>query len=166
MSLHHDLAWWGVTLSIVALVLMVPAAILANVVTPKIQNWWASRSRASLVKRIDKLERRRDGWEHFELITPTEEIVLNSIQILLACVIPGVFGIGYVAISSLFEHSKDPAIIIILFVLLLAAFLAMWGAQQITQYREPRSSRSRDYLKRELEMLKLVLAKKTARQTD
>jgi hypothetical protein len=63
MWLHHDLAWWGVFLGGLALVLMFPANIVANLVPPKLKNWWAERSVASTRERIEKLKKQLADYE-------------------------------------------------------------------------------------------------------
>jgi O-antigen/teichoic acid export membrane protein len=63
MFLGHDLAWWSFVLTIVGLILMFPAAIVANILTPKLQNWWAQRSLSSLKKRIDTIDKQLNDCE-------------------------------------------------------------------------------------------------------
>jgi len=75
MFLGHDASWWGVALALVALVLMLPASLLANFLTPLLLplllNWAATWNRTSLEKRIAKLE---NQWAKFEKYTPIDEV--------------------------------------------------------------------------------------------
>ncbi len=56
MGLPKDLGTWGVIIGIIALVLAYPLSLLANITSPRLQNWWAARSRRSLAARIKVLE--------------------------------------------------------------------------------------------------------------
>jgi hypothetical protein len=50
-----DLGTWGFIISIICLVLMYPMGLLINLTSPKVQDWWAARSRRSLEKQIASL---------------------------------------------------------------------------------------------------------------
>jgi hypothetical protein len=80
MWLHKDLGWWGFVLSIVALILLYPMGVLVNVTTPKLQNWWAARSQASLQKRIRTLQAELARIERLQRITLTEDLTLLGIE--------------------------------------------------------------------------------------
>src|ERR1039458_4719054 len=54
--LPKDKATWGFWISIFTLFVAVPFGIVANLLTPKIRDWWAARSRRSLAARIEVLE--------------------------------------------------------------------------------------------------------------
>jgi hypothetical protein len=56
MWMGHDGTWWSLMMGALALALMLPVAVLANILTPKLQDWWAQRSMVSLSNRIQKLE--------------------------------------------------------------------------------------------------------------
>ncbi len=71
-----DLGTWGFILSLVALVLLYPAGVLVNLTTPKIKNWWASRSQATLKKRIHILQSRLSVMETVPVCTDFEDMVL------------------------------------------------------------------------------------------
>jgi hypothetical protein len=80
MLLGHDLGWWSFALTIFGLILMFPAAIIANIVTTKLQNWWAQRSLSSLKRRIDKIEAQLSTYESkYGLISDVEELTLYSL---------------------------------------------------------------------------------------
>jgi len=53
---NDQLAFWGFVLALAALLATVPLAILGNILTPKVKDWWASRSFKSLQSRIARLE--------------------------------------------------------------------------------------------------------------
>jgi hypothetical protein len=53
MWIPKDAATW---LAVIALILVIPFNFFSSWAYPKLQNWWAARSRKSLQKRIDKLK--------------------------------------------------------------------------------------------------------------
>src|SRR6266550_4235035 len=83
MWMHHDLAWWGVFLAVVALIAMLPVSILANILTPKLKNWWAERSEASTRKRIETLEKILADYEqNYKELSASEDYILKGIEAL------------------------------------------------------------------------------------
>lgn len=159
MFLHHDLAWWGFALGVLALILMIPAAIFANAITPKIQNWWASRSRASLLKRIDSLAGRLRKWERNAAVTETEDILLSAVQTILLCLSAGLLAVGLAGTQFLHRFQSTEYFPFVL-LLVLVAFLGAIGAQRVHHFREPRSPQARAFLKREIESLRAKLETK------
>ena len=69
--LPHDLGTWAFILSVLAIVLMYPVGLVINLTTPLVQNWIAKRSKASLEKRISKLETTLTELEQYP---PTDEV--------------------------------------------------------------------------------------------
>lgn len=80
MWLGHDLGWWAFVFTVVGLFLMLPVSMAANVLTPKLQNWWAERSAASLRKRIRRLQVKLDRYERTPLFSHFEYSALFSIE--------------------------------------------------------------------------------------
>jgi hypothetical protein len=80
MWLHHDLAWWGVFLGALALVLMFPANIVANLVTPKLKNWWAERSVASTRERLEKLKKQLADYEQHPELSELKDWALKTLE--------------------------------------------------------------------------------------
>jgi hypothetical protein len=78
--LAKDPGWWGFWISILALLGAYPLSLLANLTSPRIQNWWAARSRASLEKRIAQLEAALAAMQHDESITNVESYTLFRID--------------------------------------------------------------------------------------
>jgi hypothetical protein len=88
MLSHHDLAWWGVFLTVAGLILMLPVAIVANILTPKLKNWWAERSITSTQKRIEALEKHlADCLSKYGQLSDGEDSILKGIVAL------GMFGV-------------------------------------------------------------------------
>ena len=52
-----DFGFWGFALSVVALVLIIPLGIVVNILTPKVQNWWATTSQGRFSRRVAELKR-------------------------------------------------------------------------------------------------------------
>jgi hypothetical protein len=79
---HRDLGWWAFWISILALGSSFPLNVLANLFTPRFQNWLAGWSRASLQKRIAKLEIQLTEIEAREPITAIESYTLRRMELL------------------------------------------------------------------------------------
>ena len=77
---HKDLGWWAFWISLLALISAFPLSVLANLASPKIRNWWASRSRAALQKRIAVLESDLAHMQEGEPITNVESFMLSSVE--------------------------------------------------------------------------------------
>jgi hypothetical protein len=75
-----DPGTWGLYISVIALVLIVPLGILTNVLTPKLQNWWAGRSKASLEKRIEKLKHDLLVFKTSVLLTEAEQQIFRGLE--------------------------------------------------------------------------------------
>ena len=46
----------GILIAVVSILLAIPLSVVANLFTPILRNWWASRSAKTLIRRIEKLE--------------------------------------------------------------------------------------------------------------
>jgi len=77
--LPHDVGTWGLILGILTLLTAIPLGIASNLLAPKLQNWWASRSIASLQKRIEKLETRLAEVEATPLYSNFEWVAMRGI---------------------------------------------------------------------------------------
>ena len=84
MLWHHDSGWWALFLAVIGLLLMFPCSMAANIVTPKLQNWWAERSAASTRKRIQKLQDElATREEEYPEISEAEHYVLVGIEFIV-----------------------------------------------------------------------------------
>jgi hypothetical protein len=70
----------GIILAIVAIVLMYPVGVLINMTTPAIHLWIATRTRTSLVKRIERLEAELKALEEFPAIDEVQDETLWDIR--------------------------------------------------------------------------------------
>jgi hypothetical protein len=57
MFLGHTANWWGITLAVTSIVLTIPFAIFANIITPGIVNWLSRSTKSSLARRLTKLKK-------------------------------------------------------------------------------------------------------------
>lgn len=160
MSLHHDLAWWGVALGVLALLLMFPVGITTTILGPKIQNWWASRSRVSLMARIDNLEASLKTCEGLPTLSDAENIMLRGIEILLWAVglIPLITFLLVCSVTSAALRFRS-VMLIVLVISVWNGYLN-WNAIKVGSFRKFRSSENRGILRREIDSLKAKLEKK------
>jgi predicted PurR-regulated permease PerM len=84
MWLRHDFGWWGFVFGLTALILAVPLAITANLLTPPLRNWWAERSVESTRSRLIKLETQLTEYEtKFAQISEAEDWTLRGVEFLM-----------------------------------------------------------------------------------
>jgi len=77
--LPKEKATWGIILAIAAIILAFPLSLLANLITPKIRDWWAQRSVAALRARIAMLEQELAKRQVYELLPDGEESIMLTI---------------------------------------------------------------------------------------
>jgi hypothetical protein len=92
-----DSATWSLYISIAAVILIVPLGILTNVITPKLQNWWAGRSRASLTRRVHKLRCELAMFQESVLLTEVEQHLFKAFESIMKFV----WFVGYFVLSTL-----------------------------------------------------------------
>jgi hypothetical protein len=73
---HKALDWWALVLAVVSLVLLLPASIFANLITPKVKDWWTEGSQALLLKRIAALEEELGRGAAIPPISEVEDFIL------------------------------------------------------------------------------------------
>jgi hypothetical protein len=78
--LSNDKATWGIVLGILAIMLAFPLSLVANLVAPKIRNWWARRSAAALSRRIARLETELANAKKYASISDGEALILDFMQ--------------------------------------------------------------------------------------
>jgi hypothetical protein len=107
LHMPRDLGTWGFILSITALLLMYPVGVLINLTSPGIRNWWAARSRKSLTKRIDILQRQLQRAEALTALSEFENETLWRFEKLVAFV-GGAFHLLYGIVFFLLEKLVKP----------------------------------------------------------
>jgi hypothetical protein len=80
--LPHDLATWAFVLSVLALALMLPMNLAANLTSPMLRDWWAARSHKALAKRRDKLLDERNELRGVPVFDESTVTVLWRMQVL------------------------------------------------------------------------------------
>lgn len=80
MELAMDVDTWSLIIGISALILSIPMAIFANMISPAILNWFAQWSDSSLRRRITKLESELAKREReYPVIGETDDHLLNGV---------------------------------------------------------------------------------------
>jgi hypothetical protein len=167
---HKDLGWWAFVLTVVGLVLLVPASIVANLITPKLKDWWAGRSLISLTNRIVKVRRSLEEMEKFPTLTETEDQILRNIA--TTCFL--IFAVGYfmltvVAVSMLvatqiFFPNEPYKLWHIISLATMWWILLMYFYRrrilQMRRYRHPRSPQVRADMKNSIAKLEAELQRK------
>ncbi len=133
MFLGHDATWWGIALGIIAIVLIVPGAVLSNFLTVYLQNKIAQWVNAAPLKMLDKLSKRRLEMEaHGPVLTEIEDWILRGIQCACKLISFGVQMFGIVAFLiglvwlKLFRENENIAELKWLFLVAFGCFLLTW----------------------------------------
>lgn len=161
--MHHDLGWWGVVLSIVALVLMIPASMVANLLTPLFVNWLVSWSRSSLESRIAKLEKQLTELEQHPAIDEVQDQILwgiTNLKMRILDVTSTVAVIGYFGARTIANPDTDAFKLFSLWVFIilnLNTFLTLRLRYQ-KDFRFKRSPKVREGLLKSINELKAIRA--------
>ena len=171
MLLHHDLSWWSFVLAALALVLMFPASIVANLVTPRLKNWWAERSESSIRRRIEKLESELAKQEKaYPALTEAEDLLLMGIE---ACGLIGAVGVQMLAVLIMvsgvvivqlpkpltigIRELGMPLTVLAVVSLLMSTLLVFLIFSKLTRFRTDRSPRQRTAMRKSIAELKQKL---------
>jgi hypothetical protein len=158
--LPKTLDGWALTISILAIVLIVPLGILTIIITPKLQNRWATRSQSALLRQINELEKKLVRWETFAALTETEDTLFTGIQgavvgvILILCVLMTM------QLPPTAQASITPFQVLGSFVAVFGVFLTMFAFVYVEKFRLPRSEQARRSTRRQIESLKKKLEAK------
>jgi hypothetical protein len=161
--MHHDLGWWGVVLSIVALVLMIPASMVANLLTPLFVNWLVSWSRSSLESRIAKLEKQLAELEQHPAIDEVQDQILwgiTNLKMRMMEVTSTVAIIGYFGARTIANPDADAFKLFsvwVFIILNLTTFLTLRLRYQ-KDFRFKRSPKVREGLLKSINELKAIRA--------
>jgi len=83
--LPKDKSTLGIILGLVAILLAIPLNLVANLVTPKIRNWWAERSVTGLKRRIAELQNELTKANQYPFISEGEDFILSIIKGIIFC---------------------------------------------------------------------------------
>ena len=164
MWMGHDASWWALVLAIIALVLMVPANLAANFLTPVLKNWWAARSQAAIKKRIETLEKELSRLEHeHPLISEVADIGLQGIAMFGYLVSIALIFILYIVGTLPLRFHEPPsvsaallsltALILMVYTVLVILFIFV----RIEAFHRDRSPGRRNVLRASIEKLKTKL---------
>lgn len=152
MFLGHDLNWWSFILAVTALISTVPLTVFGNLITPRLKDWWSTRSTSSLKRRIAKLQDELEGYERdYNLVDETEAFILRGISVLgnICILIVELIGLTYWVVDLTFDHADSgkmggAAMLIRLIILIGPIFLLSYLLKKryfakLDKYRIPRS---------------------------
>jgi hypothetical protein len=161
LSFPTDLGTWGFILAALSLVLMYPVGLLINLTTPAVQNWVASRSKTSLLKRITLLENELSELEKNAAISEAEDQILWEIQNTKSMVIAmasGVTFVIYLGVAAIADR-LNPSFRTFSEIVLVVVFLNL-PLQLMLRYkhdfRHERSPRRREALRNSIQELKRI----------
>jgi hypothetical protein len=173
MWLHHDLGWWGFWVGLLALVVAIigiPLAIIAPIIAPRLENWWAERSVASTKKRIASLVEKLAEYERiYPELSLTEDYVLRGIRgigiMLMICVqLLSIITLFIALLDVRYIPRNKDSLIIAIGLLITGTLGAVAGHIMDTQifkrietYRIRRSRPYRDSLKDSIKQLQARL---------
>jgi hypothetical protein len=107
MWLGHDLAWWAFVLSVLTLILTVPLGVVAIVLAPVIQQWWAERSIAGREARLGSLKKRLAYLQtKYAVISDFEDRVLRALEGFALFAAIGFQLMGGVIVMTLFATAQ------------------------------------------------------------
>jgi hypothetical protein len=159
--LPRDLGTWGFILSLATIVLMYPVGLLINMTTPIVQNWVATRTKQSLVKRIERLENELAELEKIPPIDEVQDYVLwglTAIRILIIEVTSTLTALLYLAVRVLSAgtgRTIDDFTYFAVFVMISSAVLQL-RLRYSHDFRRARSPRRREGLRTEIDDLKKI----------
>jgi hypothetical protein len=165
LHLPKDAGTWGLYISVLALILMVPfgiaGSIAANIITPKFLNWWAGRSSTSIRKRIAKLEKQLADYEKFPAISEGEDYILRATDALsrLAGLCSMNLAVVLFLLTTLLPSSVDkrPFFSVAMGSLLATALILAVVDLRLSRFRAERSTAVRDALRKYIEKLRQKL---------
>lgn len=100
----------GTLLTIILFVLSFPVGVAGNLLAPKIGNWWASRSKESLIRRIAKLETRLRWVSREVAMEDFFDVFRDLAKALILFFYSMAIGTATLLIFLFFENSKPVVI--------------------------------------------------------
>ncbi len=158
--LPHDLA---TVLAILALFLMYPVSLLANLSTPKLRDWWAARSLEALRKRRNHLLAFQKEISHAPMVDGATDAMLGQLNRLNFAIAQGIHIIltGMLLMLSTVPPPKHSTPILVGFGLLFVTNLA-YGvrcSRDATKFHQRVSPSWRARIAWEIENLEAKLAR-------
>ncbi len=157
---HHDLGWWGFVLAIVGIVLTYPISLLANLTSPAIKDWWATRSVTALRQRVDRVGRTLEDYEQYTELSEEGELIVSAIELIIALVVFCILTADGVLLIVMAPLSTSGFTLF-----LMVALTAYTGFAELLFFIKPerikRSPSTRKRIRRSLIELKEKLANRT-----
>jgi hypothetical protein len=166
MWMPKDTATW---LAVIALILVIPFNFFSSWAYPKLQNWWAARSRKSLQKRIDKLTTLIARMNERRAMPLRDELVLLCAEKLGWLIFSGVVVLAFIEIilsAPVIRSAPHPNRIIVALSITLVAYKSLkdFFMVDIEGYRRFAGSIIKIDLERSLEKLEAKLAAREHRK--
>jgi HAMP domain-containing protein len=145
--LPKDQATWGIVLAIAAILLTFPLSLLANLLTPKIRNWWAERSITSLQQRIGALENQLAKMKSHTLLSDDQLTLIRLSQRLARIAFGFLLILGMIGIELLDEFPRKShtfpgeALAALILMWVLAALII---DKHVAQFMNIRSNKARE----------------------
>jgi hypothetical protein len=162
-----DLNKAGLAIGVLALVLAIPLAVVANLLTPKVRDWYVGMSTNRLRKRLANITKRLEEAEHEWIFTQAEWSIYQLV--VLACM---VVGLGFhclwsvaillaLSFRNLAGHHSVLSLVFLCYVGNFLIFIAVMGVADRTKTRH--STVGRQKLRNEIAKLTSVLKEKGER---
>jgi hypothetical protein len=162
---HKDLGWWGFVISIIALLGAYPLSLLANLTSPVLQNSWATRSRASVQKRISQLKEELAKMATVSEASEVDDFIMWRLELLnnaLGLAVHLLLSSIYLAAVAFQPNVRTRIGFLFYFWFLMTILLNFALVYTATQgkskeFRRMRSPRQRERLQKNIEILKAKL---------
>jgi hypothetical protein len=163
VHLPKDLGTWGFILSVVAILLMYPVGLLINITTPIVQNWIAGRTKQSLTKRIERLEKELAELEKNPPIDEVQDHILweiKALRMLIYLAIGTLTAIVYLAVRVLSAATGTAFYEFAVFaiIVMFTSEVVQLRLRYSHDFRSARSPRRRKGLRKAIDELKQIQA--------
>jgi|ERR1700680_596834 len=160
---HTILEWCGPVALLIALVAYLFPQVGASVGN-SILNWWATRSRSTTEKRIEKLEKILEESEPLPLLTDFEEMVIRGLTgiTVLLMMMPALAALAYITVFSpapLFRLTVRDLYqqTLLTLILLIGALMGVGIQRVLDRFRLNRNLEYRQSLRKQIEQLRARL---------
>jgi hypothetical protein len=161
-----DLNKVGLMIGVLALLLAVPLAVIANLLTPRVRDWYSTSSRSRIRKRLTEIESRLHVAESSWTFTPGEFASYRAHYDTIRIISSGVHGgcsailFGTAAYARFFQKDQVFGIELVAFSTFVSNLIYYIGFLRTYRCnREQHTRIGREELKQELERLQSLAAK-------
>jgi hypothetical protein len=145
---HDNFAIWSIILTALSIALSLPLGLAGSLLAPKVQDWWARRSKKTLVVHIQELEDKLEELKKAEPLTPNERKILETLEeliLIVGAIIVFLVVIVYQATRLPFVSNPPPpfnpikafiaAVAVSSPMVLFMLRLRRWRTEQTVEYR-------------------------------